>query len=311
MKNLESKQAQDTGIIFDIKRYAIHDGPGIRTTVFLKGCLLKCPWCHNPEGKAKEQEFMWWKEKCLGCRDCQNACTREAISFLDDSLLRETTKCDLCGACAEACSSEALKLVGKKMTTEEVLREIEKDVPFYEESKGGMTLSGGEPLLQADFSRNLLKACKESGIHTAVDTCGHAGWDVLSAIAEHADLFLYDLKVVDDVKHRKFTAVSNRLILDNLTRLSQIGVKVVVRFPFIPGVNDNEKDILKLGRLVSSLRSVKELSILAYHKGGVEKSRRLRPPIGSFFTDRPPSAERLSQAVKKLEGCGLNVQIGG
>ncbi len=191
MKNLKSEEAEmlNAGMVFDIKRYAIHDGPGIRTTVFLKGCLLNCPWCHNPEGKAKEQEFMWWKEKCTGCRDCQNVCTRGAVDFSDDFLLFDKTKCDLCGVCADACNSQALKLVGKKMTVTEVMKEVEKDVAFYDESGGGVSLSGGEPLLQPDFTHSLLKACKELGIHTAVDTCGHADGDVLLRISEHVDLF--------------------------------------------------------------------------------------------------------------------------
>jgi pyruvate formate lyase activating enzyme len=311
MKNLESEQPQNTGMLFDIKRYAIHDGPGIRTTVFLKGCLLNCPWCHNPEGKVEEEEFMWWKEKCLGCRDCQNACTRKAISFSHDSMLLERAKCDLCGACTDACYSEALKLVGKKMTVAQVMKEIEKDVPFYEESKGGVTLSGGEPLLQPDFSLGVLKASRELGIHTAVDTCGHADWNVLSRMSEHVDLFLYDLKLIDDQKHTKFTGVSNELILENVTKLSRNGQRIIVRIPLVAGVNDDEKDVSELGKFVCSLEGVKDLSILPYHKAGIEKSRRLGRSMDLSITNHPPSPERLTEIVKELENFGLRVQIGG
>ena len=313
MKRFKSKEANvaSTGMVFDIKRYAIHDGPGIRTTVFLKGCLLNCPWCHNPEGKAREQEIMWWKERCIGCKDCENACTRSAISFSDDLLILDKAKCDLCGACADACHSEALKLAGKKMSADQVMKEIEKDIAFYDESGGGLSLSGGEPLLQPDFSVNLLKVCKEIGIHTAVDTCGHANSDVLLKISEHADLFLYDLKMVDDEKHMKFTGVSNQLILENLKRLSHSGQKTVVRFPLVPGVNDDEKDILKLGEFVSSLNNVKEINVLPYHKAGVEKSKRLRRPADSSFACQGPSDETLRQIQERLKGFGLQVQTGG
>ena len=313
MKRSKSKEADvaSTGMVFDIKRYAIHDGPGIRTTVFLKGCLLNCPWCHNPEGKAREQEFMWWKERCIRCRDCENACTKGVISFSDDVWLLDKAKCDLCGACADACHSDALKLAGKKMTVAEVMKEIEKDTPFYDESGGGVSLSGGEPLLQQDFSDNLLKACKEIGIHTAVDTCGHASSDVLLEISEHTDLFLYDLKVINDEKHEKLTGMSNKLILNNLKELSNGGGKTVVRFPLIPGVNDDGKDILELGEFVASLSNVKEISILPYHKAGVEKSRRLGRRTDSFSVDHSPSAETLREIEGKLKGFGLEVQIGG
>ena len=298
-------------MVFDIKRYAIHDGPGIRTTVFLKGCLLNCSWCHNPEGKAREQEFMWWKERCIGCRDCQNVCTKGAISFLDDSFVFDNKKCDLCRACADACHSQALKLVGKEMTVTQAMKEIEKDMVFYDESGGGVTLSGGEPLLQPDFSASLLRACKEIGIHTAVDTCGHADSDIVSQISKHVDLFLYDLKLINDEKHAKFTGVSNKLILENLKRLSDNGQKIIVRFPLVPGVNDDEKDVLELGGFVSSLKDVKELSILPYHKAGVEKSKRLKKPTDLFFVNHSPSAETLREVEQKLRGFGLRIQIGG
>lgn len=298
------------GMIFDIKRYAIHDGPGIRTTVFLKGCPLNCLWCHNPEGKAREQEFMWWKERCIECRDCQNACTKGAISFSDDSLLLDKRKCDLCGACVDACHSQALRLVGKKMTVTQVIKEIEKDMVFYDESSGGVTFSGGEPLMQPYFLHSLLKACKELGIHTAVDTCGYVNSEVLLKISKHVDLFLYDLKVINEEKHMKFTGVSSKLILENLKKLSQSEQKIIVRFPLVPGVNDDEKDILALGAFVSSLKNIRELSILPYHKAGVEKFKRLEKPADLFFIKHPPSAETLSEIETKLKDFGLKIQIG-
>jgi len=299
------------GIVFDIKRYAIHDGPGIRTTVFLKGCLLNCPWCHNPEGKSTEQEFMWWKERCMGCRDCQNACPNGAISFPDDSFVLDKSKCDFCGVCVESCYSQALKLVGEKMTVTQVIKEIEKDMAFYDESGGGASLSGGEPLLQPDFSHNLLKACKELGIHTAVDTCGHTDSDAILKISKYTDLFLYDLKVINDQKHIKFTGVSNKLILENLKKLSQNQKRIIVRFPLVPGFNDDEKDISEIGEFISSLNIVKELSILPFHKAGMEKSKRLNKPEELNSHNHSPSDETLSEVGKRLKAFGLKIQIGG
>ena len=302
---------RDTGIIFDIKRYAIHDGPGIRTTAFLKGCLLNCPWCHNPEGRNEKPEFMWWAEKCIGCKDCQSACCKEAISFADDSLAIDKAKCDLCGDCADACPSEALKLVGEEMTITRVLNVIEKDRAFYDQSGGGVTLSGGEPLVQPDFSLSLLKACKERGIRTAIDTCGYVDSEVLVRISEHVDLFLYDLKLIDEENHRRFTGVSNKFILKNLKKLSENRQKTIVRFPLLPGVNDDESSIREVGEYVSSLRGVKEINVLPYHRGGREKSRRITGSADQLYNNSPPSAATLNRVEERLKSFGLKVRVGG
>jgi pyruvate formate lyase activating enzyme len=254
---------------------------------------------------------MWWEEKCIGCRDCQSVCTKGAISFPDDSLLLDETRCHLCGDCAEACHAEALKLVGQNLTVTQVMKEIEKDRAFYDESGGGVSLSGGEPLLQPDFAQSILEACKRLAIHTAVDTCGYVDSDVLMGISEHVDLFLYDLKLIDDDKHKSFTGVSNKLVLENLKKLSDSEQTTIVRFPLVPGVNDNEKDVLELGEFVSSLGGVREINILPYHKGGVEKSKRLNRPEVQLFKNKAPSGEILSRAEKKLKSFGFKVQVGG
>jgi pyruvate formate lyase activating enzyme len=302
-KSSRRKGGARIGIVFDIKRYAIHDGPGIRTTVFLKGCPLNCLWCHNPEGISSEPEFMWRKERCIDCRECQKSCPREAISF-SDRLLLDSQKCDLCGACWTACPSHALELIGKKMTVPHVMKEIEKDIIFYDESGGGVTFSGGEPLLQPDFLYNLLKACNKRGIHTAVDTSGYTSPDILLKISRYTDLFLYDVKVIDDEIHKKYTGVSNTLILENLKMLSN-NKRVIVRFPVIPGVNDDKRSTQEIGTFLSSL-PIEEVAILPYHKAGIEKGKRLTTPRNSFIRD-VPSTKTLDRIGKELKYYGLKV----
>ena len=293
------------GIIFDIKRYAIHDGPGIRTTVFFKGCPLTCSWCHNPEGKSPEPEFMWWEKKCLNCRDCQKKCPTNAISF-SDTFIIEKEKCNLCKVCLDACHTGALELIGKEMTVSDVVKEIEKDIPFYDESQGGVTMSGGEPLMQPDFLYDLLKACKARGITTALDTCGYAPLDVLLTISEYVDLFLYDVKTMDDTVHKKVTGVSNTKILTNLKAL--VHKNVIVRFPLIPGVNDDEKDIESLGKFVYSL-GLHNITVLPYHAAGIEKVKRLQS--NTVYMTNPPTAETIQKTKTIFQETGLNVQVGG
>ena len=298
------------GMIFDIKRYAIHDGPGIRTTVFLKGCPLNCLWCHNPEGKALEQEFMWWEGRCIGCRSCQSVCARDAMSFTHDTLFIDQGRCDLCGECVNTCPAQALEFVGEELTVAQVMEEVEKDEIFYDESGGGVTLSGGEPLMQADFSKDILKSCRELGFHTTLDTCGYARFDTIRKMCEHVDLVLYDLKVIDEEKHVKFTGVTNKIILENLKRLAVNGSNVVVRFPIVPGVNDEEKDIREVGEFVSSLEYIKGLSVLQYHSAGIEKVKRLISQKDMFSVNNLTSHFTLTEIEERLKSFGLNIQTG-
>lgn len=299
-----------TGTVFDIKRYAIHDGPGIRTTVFLKGCPLACPWCHNPEGVSPAPQLMWWETRCLGCEACLGACRMDAIYMSDAGLMVDESRCEMCGCCADACFPHALEVVGREMTVREVMGEVERDAAFYERSGGGVTFSGGEPLMQPKFLKELLKECKQGGLHAVVDTSGYADADVVSAVMPHVDLFLYDIKAMDEETHLKLTGVSNGRVLSNLKMLVGRGSQVVVRYSVIPGVNDSDGDLDRLGSFVASVGEGMEVCLLPYHRVGVEKVRRLdRSAEPSIY--RPPSAGRMESIRERLQHHGLNIKIGG
>jgi pyruvate formate lyase activating enzyme len=299
-----------TGIVFDIKKFSIHDGPGIRTTVFFKGCPLRCWWCHNPEGLAPEPELMFWANRCIRCHACLEVCAHGAISRDGNAVSTDAEKCVRCGACVAACYAEARQIVGREVTVAQVAAEIERDVPFYDESGGGATFSGGEPLLQGDFLLELLHACKARGIHTAVDTCGFAPWEVLDGLREVVDLFLYDLKLMDDARHREFTGASNALILSNLQALSQRGHDIIVRLPLIPSVNDDEENLRQMGSFLAALPNLIQVDILPYHGIGGEKYNRLNRSY-DLPEVQPPSEERVAEIAQTLAGFGLRVNVGG
>jgi pyruvate formate lyase activating enzyme len=298
------------GIVFDVKKFSIHDGPGIRTTVFFKGCPLRCWWCHNPESQAPEPELVFRAGRCIGCRACEAVCVQSAISWDGDAISTDRENCTLCGDCVEVCYAEAREIAGREMTVAQVMAEIEQDIPFYDESGGGVTFSGGEPLLQRDFLLALLRACVEKEIHTAVDTCGFAPWAILDSIRKHVDLFLYDLKLMDEARHRKFTGVSNELILKNLQMLSAQGHDIFLRVPIIPGINDDAENIRQIGTLAAALPHLKRVDILPYHRAAIEKYHRLDKVYGLPET-RPPSDERISEIAEILREFGLQVEIGG
>jgi pyruvate formate lyase activating enzyme len=299
-----------TGTVFDIKKFSIHDGPGIRTTVFFKGCPLRCWWCHNPESQALGPELMVRANRCIQCEACLSACTHGAISRDSGVISTDAAKCVACGACAEVCYAEARQIVGREMTVAQVVAEIERDVPFYDESGGGVTFSGGEPLLQPGFLLALLRACQEREIHTALDTCGFAPWETLDRVREYVDLFLYDLKLMDDDGHLKFTGVSNELILRNLQALSRRGHNVVVRVPVIPGINDDDENVRRIGTFAAALPSLQRVDLLPYHHAGAQKYHRLHK-VYELPDARPPSDGRMAEIGQVLRGFGLHVKIGG
>jgi len=298
------------GTVFDIKRFAIHDGPGIRTTVFLKGCPLRCQWCHNPEGQAPGPELVVRENRCIGCRACVDVCPQGAISFDGALPVTDRRLCTACGSCVEVCCAEARELAGQEMTVGEVLAEIARDIPFYDESGGGVTLSGGEPLYQFDFLLSLLRACAGRRIGTAVDTCGLCGWEQLDAMGEYADLFLYDLKVMENARHRELTGASNELILQNLQALSQAGRKIILRVPMIPGVNDDAESVRQIGAFAAELPALQRVDLLPYHATAEEKYRRLDKAY-QLAGVSAPSAQHMADLAEIMRGLGLSVRIGG
>lgn len=264
-----------SGTVFDIQKFSVHDGPGIRTTVFLKGCPLHCLWCHNPESWQAQPELLFSAEKCTGCGACAKECPNGCHSFRNGVHHLNRIRCTGCGACAKSCRTEALELCGRRETAEEVLAEVLRDRPFYENSGGGMTLSGGEPLAQFAFSLELLKQAKANGLHTCLETCGYAPRDHYLALLPFTDLFLFDVKTVDAEKHRSFTGQDNRLILDNLRALDNAGAALHLRCPLIPGMNDSEAELHGIGVLANSLAHVQEIEVEPYHPLGVSKAHRL------------------------------------
>ena len=298
------------GVVFDVKRFSIHDGPGIRTTVFFKGCPLRCQWCHNPEGQAPAPELMLRAERCIGCGACVSVCTQGAISMDGDVASTDREKCAVCGACVEVCYAEAREVAGREVTVAQTMGEIERDIPFFDESGGGVTFSGGEPLLQPAFLLALLRACREKEIHTAVDTCGFFTWETLDSIRQYVDLFLYDLKLMDDARHREFTGVSNELSLGNLQALSQWGHNIVLRVPIIPGINDDDENIRETAAIAAALPRLKRVDLLPYHHTGLEKYNRF-DRVYTLPQTRPPSDERMAELEETLRGFGLQVRIGG
>jgi pyruvate formate lyase activating enzyme len=299
-----------TGTIFDIKKFSLHDGPGIRTTVFFKGCEMRCRWCHNPESHQPRPELIFRPDRCIGCRTCLKACTQGAIALDGESIFYHRKNCLHCGLCAEVCEAGAREMIGREVSVAEVLAEIERDRPFYEESGGGVTFSGGEPLLQKEFLMALLVGCRSSGIHTAVDTCGAVGWDVIDEVRNEVDLFLYDLKLIDDTLHKTFTDTSNKYIIKNLHLLSKTGAKIIIRVPIIPDITDTTENLRQIGRLAASLPHLEQVDILPYFHIAVDKYRRLHRDY-SLADTRPPEDERMSRIADLLRDFGLTVHRGG
>lgn len=298
----------ERGLVFNIARFSIHDGPGIRTTVFLKGCPLRCWWCHNPESQSSRPEVTYFQERCRQCGDCVKACAHHALQ-LEGGVRVDETLCERCGTCVDACLADARQIAGKWMSAGEVLGQIERDRVFYEESGGGVTLSGGEPLQQGTFGEILLRLCRARGIHTTVDTCGYTAPGVLERIAAFVDLFLFDIKLIDPQQHREYTGVANDLILSNLNWLVTHNRNVILRVPVIPACTDSDENLSAIVRLARSL-GLRRIHLLPYHRIAMDKYQRLGLEY-KMGTTVPPSPARMNAIAAGFAREGLEVRIGG
>lgn len=311
-QNLHLEQTPSTslrGLVFDLRKYSVHDGPGIRTTVFLKGCPLSCWWCHNPESQSAKPEMTLRPARCIGCSSCVEVCPTGALTIEQGRFAFNEADCNWCGLCADACPADAREVLGRWMTVDQVLAEVERDVPFYDESGGGVTLSGGEPLMQPDFTRVVLQACRQHDIHTALDTAGYARWETLDSIRPYVNLFLFDLKLMDDALHRQYTGVPNHLILDNLRRLRENGARVILRIPIVPGITDSEDNLRGIAEIAQRL-GIERVDILPYHHSAAAKYERLQRSY-ALPDVRPPSDERMQQLAALFEPFQIPVKIGG
>ena len=293
-------------VIFDIQRYSVHDGPGIRTVVFFKGCPLRCHWCQNPEALERSPELGFVADRCIDSGHCREACSEGAI--VSGARRIDRARCTRCGDCVETCYAEALRMIGREWGVEELLAEVLRDRPFYEDSGGGVTLSGGEPLLQIDFAEAFCSRCREEGVSVAVETCGAVPFDSFRRILPLVDLFLYDVKAVDSDSHRAWTGASNQKILSNLKRLGQSGVPVLPRVPIIPGYTADPSNLRRIAAHLEG--SFSEVHILPYHGWGQSKRDLIDSPQPCLELD-PPTPEEMEAVKKIFEDRGIAVRIGG
>ncbi len=303
------------GTVFNIQRYQIHDGPGIRTIVFLKGCPLGCLWCSNPEGKNPGLELYYLRSRCKSCGRCVEVCPRQANTMAEDRVVIDREVCERCGACVDQCLYSAREIKGEIKTVEEVVKEVEKDRSFYFTSGGGLTIGGGEPLFQAAFTRDILQECRRKGIHTAVETSGCGRWEDLEAILPFTDWIFYDLKILDSTEHKRYTGVSNEPILENAVKLSEEvqkrGIHLVVRIPIVPGVNDSERNITQTADFVKHrMPFAAEIEILKYHSLALGKYEALGEEYLLAHAVQP-SEEKMRQIQESIAQSGLNCRYEG
>lgn len=305
-KKVFKKKKEIHGLIFDIQRFSLHDGPGIRTIVFLKGCPLRCSWCANPESQSPHPEITYNEETCIQCETCLSICPYHCITKKENQIVINRSSCQGCGICSENCPTKALQLKGEKMSIDRVMEMIEKDREFYKTSGGGVTISGGEPLFQIAFLRNLLKECYCHDIHTVVETAGYSSWSNMKSIIPYTDVFYYDLKMMNSEKHLEYTGVNNRLILDNLKKLQKEANHIVIRIPVLPGINDDNENLSLLTKFLKNIR-FDEIHLLPYHYYGEKKYGMLGRSY-ALETLKKLTGSEISQYCNQLRRHGFKVK---
>ena len=311
-----------TSLIFDIKCYAINDGPGIRITVFFKGCPLSCKWCHNPESQSVERQKFYTASKCIGSQDCIEVCPNNALTLTENGIVTDFETCKLCGKCGDACPTKAIEMVGRLYEVDELMKIIEREKVHIEQSGGGVTFSGGEPLMHSAFLIEILDECGKKRLHRTVDTSGFADTKTLLEVAKRTDLFLYDLKLIDSEKHKKWTGVGNQLILKNLKILAKTGANLNIRIPLIKNVNADEKELIEMAKFIANLpykkcdleiaSPIKKLTVnlLPYHNIAKNKYNKLGQNYNEYKTAEPSEKEQ-NRAIEIFEQFGIDVEIGG
>lgn len=294
-------------VVFNIQRFSLQDGPGIRTTVFLKGCPLSCQWCSNPESQAAEPEVAHRSSLCQLCGTCAEVCEQGAITMLETGPRIDRSLCIACGTCVDACNAGALKMYGSEMSAAEVFQQASRDKPFYDTSGGGVTVSGGEPLTQPTFVADLFRLCREAGIHTCIETSGCVPAAAIDEVVPWTDLFLYDMKLVDSSAHQEYAGVSNTTILRNLAAVAQMPVQVIVRIPLIPGINDTTENLEASASLIKSM-GLGEVELLQYHQYGESKYEMLDRTY-QLAGAEPQDSEKLDKAVSVFLAHGLKCKV--
>lgn len=294
------------GLITNIQRFSVHDGPGIRTTIFFKGCNLRCFWCHNPEDMRPQPELQVFPERCIDCQACAEACPYGAHLWTEEQHVFQRDLCQVCGTCVDTCYAGGLVLVGQEMHVDEVMTEVVQDAAFYESSGGGVTLSGGEPLLQVEFAQAILRRCREAGIHTAIETAANAAWSRLETLLPDLDLVMMDIKLMDSERHQAATGVPNEKILANARQLGQVK-PLIVRTPIVPGFNDTPEDIVAIAEFVSRLPTLEYYELLPFHPMGRSKYESLGMDYAAADLKMPP-ADQMQQLAMAAQAKGIFVR---